>query len=60
METKELHNLYTEFQEAFPIEKLHEMTLEEYTNLKRKDTFTYWVEFKTRNIGSIKAYKDET
>lgn len=49
------HQLYLDFQTAFPIEKLHDMKLEEYTNLNRKDSFTYWVETKTRPLGSIKG-----
>ena len=50
-----LHQLYEDFQKAFPIEKLSEMTLEQYTNLNRSDSFTYWVEIKTRALGSIKG-----
>lgn len=54
------HKLYHEFQEAFPLEKLSELTLERYTNLYRSDSFCYWLESKTEYLGSIwggSAYK---
>lgn len=54
------HKLYHEFQEAFPLEKLSELTLERYTNLNRSDSFCYWLESKTEYLGSIwggSAYK---
>lgn len=54
------HKLYREFQEAFPLEKLSELTLEQYTNLNRSDSFCYWLESKTESLGSIwggSAYK---
>lgn len=46
-------NLYKDFQKHFPKEHLKEMTLAQYTNLERKDSFCYWVEHKTRKLGSI-------
>ena len=52
--------LYNQFQEQFPIDKLGTMTLEEYTNLDRENSFCYWLESKTYNLGSIwggNAYK---
>lgn len=52
--------MYHEFQEAFPLEKLSELTLERYTNLNRSDSFCYWLESKTEYLGSIwggSAYK---
>ena len=52
--------LYEQFNNRFPIEKLSEMTLEQYTNTKREDSFCYWVETKTQDLGSIwggSAYK---
>ena len=58
MTTIEKKELYRQFQEAFPIEYLKEMPLEKYTNLKNKDgddSFCYWVETKTRDLGSIKG-----
>jgi 5-methylcytosine-specific restriction endonuclease McrBC GTP-binding regulatory subunit McrB len=49
-----------EFLEAWPLEKLKEMTLEEYTNLNRDNSFCYWLEKRTEKTGSIwggSAYK---
>lgn len=49
----ERDKLYDSFIEKFPLEKLNSMTLKQYTDLKRKDSFCYWVETVTRSIGSI-------
>ena len=52
--------LYNEFQERFPIGKLAEMTLDEYTNLDKETSFCYWVEVRAESLGSIwggSAYK---
>lgn len=60
MNTNELNQLYTSFQTQFPIEKLKSLTLEEYTNLDRENSFCYWLETKTESLGSIwggSAYK---
>lgn len=49
-----------EFNKAWPIERLRKMTLEEYTNLDKDSSLTYWLEAKTENAGSIwggSAYK---
>ena len=45
--------LYKQFQDAFPIESLKEMTLEKYTNLNRDDSFCYWLESRTYTLGSF-------
>lgn len=45
--------LLTDFLAAFPIDKLHDMTLEQYTNLKKEDSFCYWLESRTYELGSI-------
>ena len=50
--------LYKQFRDTFPIEYLKQMPLEKYTNLKNVDgeeSFCYWVEIKTRELGSIKG-----
>lgn len=47
------YQIYEDFQNRFPLERLHEMTLEEYTNLDRKDSFCYWIESKTNSLGSF-------
>lgn len=52
--------LLKEFLERFPISKLKTMTLEEYTDTKRENSFCYWIESKLKDLGSIQgntAYK---
>ncbi|MCI1733668.1 MAG: hypothetical protein LKM33_04845 [Bacteroidales bacterium] len=51
-EIQELQDLYEAFQKEFPIEKLKDLTLEQYTN-SNKNSFSYWVETKTRPLGGI-------
>jgi hypothetical protein len=52
--------LLREFLERWPESAVATMTLPEYVGLKDKDTFTQWVETKTRPLGSIKgAYSDK-
>ena len=56
----EKDTIYAEFNKEFPIEKLRNLTLEEYTNTARSNSFCYWVEAKTEKLGSIwggSAYK---
>ena len=45
--------LYQQFQEAFPLKSLSELTLDQYTNLNNEDSFCYWLESKTYELGSI-------
>lgn len=45
--------LLNDFLTAFPLETLSEMPLDKYTNLNRSDSFCYWVESKTYELGSI-------
>ena len=45
--------LYNQFLQQFPIENLEAMTLEEYTNLDKDNSFCYWLESKTYDLGSI-------
>lgn len=45
--------LLTDFLAAFPIDALQDMTLEQYTNLKKEDSFCYWLESRTYELGSI-------
>lgn len=49
------YKLYEDFQTEFPIEKLRELPLEKYTNLNRTDSFCYWLENKTYDLGSIRG-----
>lgn len=47
------YQVYDDFQKEFPISELMTLPLERYTNLKRIDSFCYWVESKTYCLGSI-------
>ena len=49
----EKRQLYQDFLKAFPIESLKDMTLEQYTDLKKENSFCYWLEAKTSILGSI-------
>jgi hypothetical protein len=48
-----LLKLKQEFLAYWPIEKLQNMTLEEYTDTNRENSFCYWLEHITRDLGSI-------
>ena len=59
-EIEEGYQEQKDFLEEWPIERLEEMTLEEYTNLDTDTAFIYWLEFKTKHTGGISggsAYK---
>jgi hypothetical protein len=45
--------IWDEFLKAWPIERVRTMTLEEYSQAKNRDTFTYWIEAGTQDLGSI-------
>lgn len=49
----DLMQLWNEFLERWPLERVKEMTLQEYTSAGSKDTFTYWIEVRLENLGSI-------
>ena len=52
---EKLHTLKQEFLEYWPLEQLHKMTLEEYTDTNRKNSFCYWLEQKTNALGGIRG-----
>ncbi|MGB3464828.1 MAG: hypothetical protein WBA74_06150, partial [Cyclobacteriaceae bacterium] len=45
--------IWQDFLETWPVERVKKMQLEEYTNLKRNDSFCYWLEARTYELGSI-------
>ncbi|AAM42005.1 AAA family ATPase [Xanthomonas campestris] len=45
--------LWREFLQVWPLERLREMTLAEYTTAGDKDCFVYWLEFRLVDYGSI-------
>lgn len=53
--TQEEKDLFLKFQERWSLEKVKEMSLEEYTGIggKDRDDFVYWVESKLDTLGSI-------
>lgn len=56
----ELHVIKSQFLERFPLASLSAMPLETYTNLERSNSFCYWLESITHELGSIwggSAYK---
>jgi hypothetical protein len=55
MTIDELKELLDEFLDRWTLEKLQNLTLQEYVGLGNKDTFCQWVETKTRMLGSIKG-----
>jgi len=52
-ENEALYNLKEEFLSAWPFERVKQMSLEEYTNLNKDDSFCYWLESRTNDLGSI-------
>lgn len=51
----ESKKLYESFLIEFPLERLKNLAVEEYTNLNKSDSFCYWVETKLRELGSIQG-----
>lgn len=45
--------LWSSFLERWPLEKLSEMSLDQYTQAGTQDSFTYWLESKTELLGSV-------
>jgi hypothetical protein len=50
----DLRQLRETFVQRFPIEQLGRMTLDEYA-VGKPDSFCYWLEFKTKELGSIRG-----
>lgn len=59
MTTEEMKDLYRQFREIWPLERVKNMSIEEYTLAKRKtrddseDPFAYWIESRLEHLGSI-------
>ncbi|CAM3358975.1 EVE domain-containing protein [Zobellia roscoffensis] len=55
-----LYKLKEQFLKEWPLARLRNMSLDEYTNLDKESSFCYWVEARTTDLGSIwggSAYK---
>lgn len=50
---EEWYKLQSDFIKRFPLESLKEISIEQYTNLNRSDSFCYWLESITTELGSI-------
>ena len=50
---KQRQKLLEDFLHTFPLNSLQGMTLEQYTNLNKDDSFCYCLEFHTYELGSI-------
>ena len=55
MSYKKLRDSFLEFQKVWSLERVKNMTLEEYTNVggNQRDDFCYWLESKLGELGSI-------
>ena len=53
MNNSELYALWNEFLDSWPVERVRNMTLEEYTEAGNPDAFTHWVEFRTKPLATI-------
>lgn len=49
-------NLFLQFQEFWTLDRVKNMTLEEYTGIGQdRDDFTYWLEIKLKDVGDIRG-----
>lgn len=53
--TYEVAKTWDEFLAKWPVERVRTMTLDEYSNPGTNESFTYWIEFGTMNLGSIRG-----
>jgi len=53
MDSQPLYKLWDDFLNEWPVNRVSQMTLEEYTNLNTNDAFIYWLEKKLEKLGSI-------
>ena len=51
--TDQLHSLWDEFLQRWPLEKLQTMELNDYTAAGNTDSFCNWLESRTEELGSI-------
>lgn len=45
--------ILADFLKVWPLERLRSMTIDEYTGVENKETYTQWLESKTDSLGSI-------
>ena len=51
----DLYKTFNEFLIRWPVSAVESMTLDEYTGLEDKETFTYWLEHRLIEYGSIRG-----
>ncbi|WP_280517258.1 AAA family ATPase [Pseudoalteromonas sp. bablab_jr004] len=49
------HDVWNDFLNKWSVDSVRNMTIDEYTGLEDKDTFTYWLEHKLTEYGSIRG-----
>ena len=47
--------IWNDFLSRWPVEKIRNLTLEQYTSIGDKDTFCWWLEHGTNDLGGIKG-----
>lgn len=52
-DSKKQQELWDQFLKAWPISRVEKMTIEEYTNTEKNDSFTYWLEARLTDLGSM-------
>ena len=52
---KKEYELWDEFLTVWPLTRLATMTLDDYSQAGSKDSFTYWIESRLDELGSITA-----
>jgi 5-methylcytosine-specific restriction endonuclease McrBC GTP-binding regulatory subunit McrB len=50
---EERYKIWDKFLDDFPLQRLNDMTLDEYTGVGKKDTFSWWMESGLDKLGSI-------
>ncbi|CAJ6792537.1 AAA domain family protein [Burkholderia pseudomallei] len=50
---EQAYETWDAFLNAWPVERLRSMTVDEYSKAGSKDTFTYWLEVRLEKLGSI-------
>ncbi len=53
MSNHQLYQLWDDFLAEWPLDRVRELTIQEYTNLNRKDAYIYWLEKRLEKLGSI-------
>ena len=54
-DTKQLYALWDEFLHLWPVARLEQMTLAEYSTVGDQDCFGYWLEHRLKELGSLRG-----